>query len=227
MSDAAQRLFGEGPLSRVMSFIYTMLVVEVALVLASLPGVLLLTVLDRDATNLPLVAVFSIPFGPAMSAALYALRRRSRDMTDLKPWRDFWHGYRLNFKGALQIWTAGMVWLALLAIGLTWRNAVGLASAWTVAIGVVMLFATLWLTNALVITSLFTFRARDVARLAAYFLGRTRVATLGNAGIVAIAVVITLFANEFVVGLLGSVLALMLLTTNRPMVEIVTAEFTK
>jgi hypothetical protein len=72
--------------------------------------------------------------------------------------------------------------------------------------------------NALVITSLFSFRAVDVARLAAYFLVRTVRATLGTAGLVAVAVGVIVLSSELVLALLASVFALALLQTSRPLI---------
>jgi hypothetical protein len=85
--------------------------------------------------------------------------------------------------------------------------------------------ATLWMANALVITSLFAFRAVDIARLAAYFLGRRPGVTLGNAGLLLAAAGVTYLGSEAVLALLGSILAMMLLLTCRPMITDVHEEF--
>ena len=61
---------------------------------------------------------------------------------------------------------------------------------------VIAVAATLWLVNALVITSLFAFRTVDVARLAAYFLGRTPLVTLGNAGVLIAGALVTAYGTE-------------------------------
>jgi hypothetical protein len=86
--------------------------------------------------------------------------------------------------------------------------------------------STLWIGNALVITSLFAFRARDVARLSAYFLLTRWRVTLGNAGLVLVAAAITFFTSELMVALLGSLLLLLTLLTCAPMIETVRKEFT-
>jgi hypothetical protein len=66
-----------------------------------------------------------------------------------------------------------------------------------------------------------------VARLAGYFLGRTKRVALGNAGLLVIAAGITYFTSEAVLALLGSVLAAAVLVTCRPMIAVVRAEFTR
>jgi len=86
--------------------------------------------------------------------------------------------------------------------------------------------AALWMVNALVITSLFAFRAVDVARLAAYFLFHRAGVTLGAAGLVFAAVAVTAVSSEAVTALLASILVAALLLTARPMTAEVEARFT-
>jgi hypothetical protein len=85
---------------------------------------------------------------------------------------------------------------------------------------------TLWLANALVITSLFAFRGVDVARLAAYFLGTAPLVALGNAGVLVAGALVTAFGTEPVAMLLATVGCLALLMTSRPMIGQVEERFT-
>src|SRR5262245_8948728 len=92
----ADHRFGAGPLSRFAALVYVLLTVEGLILLTTLPGVVALVLLDRDASNIPLVAACVLPLGPALTAAVYALDRRSGDITDLHPAAAFWRGYRMN-----------------------------------------------------------------------------------------------------------------------------------
>jgi len=221
----AQR-FGTGPLSRAAALVHTLLVVEVMLLATTAPGLVLLVLLDRDVSNLPLVAACALPIGPALSAALYALRHRHLDLTDLHPARAFWRGYRLNLRGASAIWAAWLAWVTVLAVTFAHRSVAGLPGWWAAALMVIAAGVTLWMLNALVITSLFTFRARDVARLAVYLLMRKPAVALGNAGLVITAAGAVLLGSEAVLALLGSLLAFALLGTARPAITLVREEFT-
>jgi hypothetical protein len=78
----------------------------------------------------------------------------------------------------------------------------------------------------MVITSLFAFRVVDVTRLAAYFLGRTPLVALGNAGVLIAGALVTAFGTEPVALLLATVGCLGLLTSSRPMIEQVKERFT-
>jgi hypothetical protein len=204
------RRFGTGPLARAVALVHTLLVVEVLMLLTGAAGIVPLVLLDRSASNIPLAAICAIPAGPALSAALYALRRRSGDLTELEPARAFLRGYRMNVAGVLKLWVPWLAWEAILGLDLA-------AGRWRIAVTVIALVAALWQANALVIASLFAFRTRDVARLAAYFLVRTPLVTLGTAGLAALAAVVVLFWSEAVLALFAVVFAAALLRTARPL----------
>jgi hypothetical protein len=223
---AAGRRFGTGPLSLASALVYTLLIVELLILLTTRPGLAGLVLLGPDAGNVPLVALCALPIGPALSAALYALRGRSRDLADLRPAAAFWRGYRMNVRGALKIWVPWLVWLAIAGTNLANLGAAGMSGAWGVLLVVIAVVSALWAANALVIASLFEFRTRDIARLAAYFLFRGAKATLANTCLLIVAAAVTVFATEAVVALLGSVLAATLLFNSRPMIDEITERFT-
>lgn len=203
------RRFGTGPLARAAAGIHTFLVVEVLILLTGAPGLVGLVLLDRNAGNIPLAAACAIPAGPALSAALYALRWRSDDLTDLEPARAFLRGYRMNVVVVLQLWVPWLAWEAILGLDLA-------SGRWTVGVAVVAVVAALWQANVLVIASLFAFRARDTARLGAYFLVRTPKVALGNAGLAVIATGVVLLWSEAVLALFAVVFAAALLRTAGP-----------
>lgn len=225
-ASGSRRQFGEGPLARAAALVYTLLVVELLLLVAAGPGLVPLVLLDRDAGNIPLAAACALPLGPALSAALYALAHRSRDLADLRPAAAFWRGYQANFRGALQVWVPWLAWLTIVAVNLAHFAATGLPGWWAVLLVAIAAAVTLAAADALVITSLFAFRAADVARLAVSFLARTPGVTLGNACLLVVAAAITAASSEAVLALLGSVLAAALLRTCRPMIAEIRREFT-
>jgi hypothetical protein len=228
MSDslAAQRRFGQGPLSRAAALIYSLLTIELLLLLASVPFLIPLLLLDRDPSNLPLAAICAIPLGPACSAALYAWQHRRDDLTDLKPAAAFWRGYRLNLRGVLRLWVPWLAWLTIMAVNVAHFEAAALPAWWLALLFAVAAAATLWMANALVIASLFAFRTRDVARLAVHFLLRAHLVTLGAAGLLVTAATVTAVASEAALALLGSVLLAALLRAGQPMIAQIRQTFT-
>jgi hypothetical protein len=114
----------------------------------------------------------------------------------------------------------------MVAMALAHGPASGVPGWWRALLVVIAVAGTLWLANAMVITSLFAFRAVDVARLAAYFLGKTPLVALGNAGVVIAGALVTAFGTEPVALLLATAGALALLASSRPMIEQVKERFT-
>ncbi|HEX6686530.1 MAG TPA: hypothetical protein VF062_27410 [Candidatus Limnocylindrales bacterium] len=224
-SVGSRRQFGEGPLSRAVAWIYLLLIVELLFLLAILPGLIPMMLLLRDPSNIPLVALCLVPAGPAVSAAVYALHHRKLDLTDLKPGPMFWRGYRANAVGVLQIWLPLLAFLAIVGIVLTNLDAAGVPTWWAGLLGVLGGVALLAGVNALVITSLFSFRARDIAKLGLYFVLRTKGVALGNLCLLIVAAAVTALFSEVILALLGSVLALALLRNARPMIAVVQKEF--
>jgi hypothetical protein len=222
----AGRTFGTGPLARASALVYTLLVTEGLLLLTSAPGLVPLLLLGGSASNLPLDAACLVPAGPAASAALFALWRRSGDLADLRPAAAFWRGYRLNVSGVLRLYVPWLAVMTMVAVGLAHGGAAGVPGWWRALLVVIAVAGTLWLANAMVITSLFAFRVVDVARLAAYFLGKTPLAVLGNAGVLIAGALVTAFGTEPVAMLLAAVGCLALLITSRPMIEQVKEQFT-
>ncbi|WLS44410.1 hypothetical protein Q3V37_23930 [Micromonospora profundi] len=126
----------------------------------------------------------------------------------------------------LRVWVPTLLWLTVLAVNLSYRDAVGLATWWTVPLLLIGAAVTLCAANALVITSLFDFRTRDVLRLAVHFLVRTPGVAVGNALLLAAAAGITAVFSEVVLAMLGSIAALALLRVGDPMVRMIREEFT-
>lgn len=212
-----QTQFGTGPLSRAAARVYGLLVVELLLLLCTAPGLVPLLLLERDARNLPLVALCLLPAGPALSASLYALHRHTGDLGDLHPALDFRRGYRLNAVGALWIWVPWLAGLTVIAINLANLGAAGVPGWWGWLLAGVAAGLTVWLAAALVITSLYAFRPRDVARLGAYFLVRRPGVTLAVGCLLVVAAGVVALTSEALLLLAGSLFALALLAATRPM----------
>lgn len=218
--------FGTGLLSRGSAFVHTLLIIEVLLLAAASPGLAALLLLGPDPSNLPLAAVCLLPLGPALSAALYALHHRSRDLTELHPARAFWRGWRLNALPVLKLWGPTLAWLTVIAVSLAHFHATGLPGWWAVLLAVIGLASLLWGAHALVLTSLFAFRSRDTARLAAYFLLRHGRATLGALSLLVLVGGLTVLLTEALPALLAAPLLLSLLHTSRPVIAETQEDFT-
>lgn len=223
--EGERREFGEGVLGRATAVIYWYLIVEVLLVVAVLPGALGSIFLERAPGNAPLFALCLVPVGPAVSAALFALRDRTK-AEGLTPAASFWRGYRLNWADALKVWVPGLVAGVVILLGLANVGAGGVPGWFAGALVAVGVGLLLWLVNALMIVSFFGFRTRDAARLAAHFLGARPLVTLGSLSLLVLAAGIVVLTTEALFGLLAAVWLGLVLRNARPLLADVEERFT-
>lgn len=218
------RDLGEGPLGRVTGTVYWFLVVGLLQVLTTLPGTVPLLFLDRSPGNAPLVALCLLPVAPALSAGLFALRRR-RDAEALQPAAAFWRGYRLGAADVIKLWAPALVLLTLLGINLAYLDATGVPAGYVGVAVVLGALALTWVLLAMVIATVYSFRTRDTARLAIYYLLRRPVVTLGVLGTVLLAGAVVLAASDAVLALLGWAFTWLLLRVTAPIVQDVGANY--
>lgn len=214
---------GAGAQPRAASVVVWLAVVEALLLLTSLPAVVPL-VLDSVAERPPLAALFLIPLGPAASAAIFAWRRFDGGDT-AHPARHFWRGYRLNAVDVLKLWVPALVVLSLLVASRGGLDELQPQAAFIAATGVAAALAVGWTAHALVVASLFSFRARDTARMAGYFVGAALPVTLRALALAAVAVGVVMLGMGWVLPALGSVVTYLLWRSAQPVVTVVTRRF--
>ena len=214
----------DSPLGRVTGVAYWYLVVTLLQALAASPGLIVLMFVDRSPSNAPLAGLCLLPLGPALSAALYSLNGRE-SAEDLSPARSFWRGYRLNAFDVLRLWSPAMLVLVVIALGLANLDAAGMPAGYGAVLAVVALLVVIWSLHAMVIASLFSFRTRDTARLAAHYLGRLPLVSLGTASLLVLAGVVVVVTFDTVLVLLGGLWTGLLLTTAHRLVTDVAENF--
>ena len=195
---------GHGPLGRATALVYWYVVVTALLALAALPTVVLLLLLDRSASNAPLAALAAVPLGPALSAALYAVRARETE-DEVVPARAFWRGYRRNALDVLRVWVPAVAGLGVVGVVLANADAAGVGPTYAAVLVVVAVLVTVWALHAVAIATFYSFRARDVARLAAYYVGRLPLVSLGVLSLLVAAAGIAWFATDAVLAIAGGV----------------------
>lgn len=216
---------GRGPLSRGAAVVYRLLVLELLLVLTCSPAVVVWLLLDRDASNLPLAALALLPVGPALVAAVAAVRAWPRD-DDLSPARPFLRSYRRDLLVTLKWWLPVVLLLAVLSFNLVHLDAVtGGASLFPVLL-VVMVLLAVWCGHMVVLTAAFHLRTRDAARIALAEMVPQWRFSLGVLGLLVVAGAV-LLASEIILVLLAWAFAGMLALMARPLVADVTERFTQ
>ncbi|TQM03014.1 hypothetical protein [Pseudonocardia kunmingensis] len=218
MTVTARREFGDGVLARGAAAVHRVLVIELGLLVAAAPGLVLLAALVPDVSNAPLVALALVPVGPALSAAVFAWRASLRE-PGLEPLRHFVRGYRANALDVLRWEVPVLALLTVLVTNLTHLDAAvahPVARAAVQGVLLLLLVATvLWSAHVLVLTSLFTLRTRDAALLGLHHLGRR--VSLGAASLAVLAGGVVALTSDWVLALLGSLFALLLLHNAGPM----------
>lgn len=223
VTDVSQRTAGysepgDSGLARVSSVVYWLLVVMLLTALAIAPGYLPFMLLDQDLSNVPLAAACLVPVGPAYCAAVFALNRRATD-DDLHPARAFLRGYRLNVLDALRVWVPVLLVLVVLAVNALYVDLAAVPAGFELVMLVLGAIVLAWTVHALTIVALFSFRARDVARLAAYYLVAKPLATLGTLSYLVLAAGVVYLASDWVLILLSSIFTGALLHNERPVLR--------
>lgn len=204
--------------------VYWFLVLDVMLLVAAAPTVLLWTVMSPGPLGSLLFVIAALPLLPALSAGLYACRSWREDR-DLSPARQFLRGYRLNALDSLRVGTPVLLVVALAAFNLTRSSSPGLGVGET-AFLVVGAAALLVLLRALAIVSRFSFRVRDVLRLSVFTLLVRPLSTLALLSLGVLTLGIVLAVGEFLLLATASLLVFALWSSERPVAQLLTVQFT-
>lgn len=217
---------GRGPLSRAAAVVYRMLVLEVQLLLASLPTVAGILLLDRDASNLPLFVFALTPLAPALVAAVASVRA-SGAHPDLSPGRHFLRAYRRDLVPTLRWAVPAALALALLSFNLVHLGAVDGGAVLRPALLLLAAGIVVWCGHMIVLTATFRFRTRDAARIAVAQLLPRWTFSLGILSLLVVAVFVVFAASEALLLLLLWAFAALLALMARPLIDDVTRRFTR
>ena len=139
--------------------------------------------------------------------------------------RSFLRGYGRNAVDVLKLWLPALGIGTMIAISLANLEHAGVPGGYGLLLVVLAAMIVVWAGNTLVITSFFSLRTRDIARLGVYYLARTPLSSLGVLATLLVAAGIVYFTFDAVLGLFGSILVWMLLRTCEPMVRHVEENF--
>ncbi|WP_033440479.1 DUF624 domain-containing protein [Saccharothrix sp. NRRL B-16314] len=216
---------GKGVLSRASAVVYWFVVIEVLLLLTAGPPLLLVVFLVGEAGNAPLIGLCFAPLAPALSAALFAWRVFLDDR-DLSPARHFWRGYRLNLLDVLRWWLPTLAVLTVIGFSLANLGVAGVPAGYGLVLVVIAVAVLLWSCHALVLSSALALRTRDTARLASYYLAARPACTLGTLSLLIAAGGLVVLTSDWVLALLASPFALLLLRNADPVLRDATERFT-
>jgi hypothetical protein len=105
----------------------------------------------------------------------------------------------------LRVWAPALVVLGMIGQVLVNADAAGVSGAYVVVLLVLAVAILTWALHAVAIATFFNFRTRDVARLAAYNLGRFPVVSLGVVSLVIVAGAVVWVGTEALLAVVGGV----------------------
>lgn len=215
----------DGPLTRVTTAIYRHLALGLCLAAACLPTLIVVTLFQPGPSSIAAFIVALLPVAPALSAGLYAVRGW-RTKPDQGPFALYVHGYRQNMWDVVKWWAPLVLAGAVLGVDIVFADAVPAGGAIRGTGLVIAVALTLWSGHALVVSSFFSFRTRDVLRVAAVELFSGWRVTLGFVSLLIVAVAVVYLGTELALLLLAWAFVALYERISRPVVEDVTTRFT-
>lgn len=217
---------GRGLLSRASAAVYRHLVLGAFLGLCGAPTLIVWTLLAPSGSNAVIFVAALVPVAPALSAALYAQRHWSR-APDLSPGRALLRGLRSNLVDTLRWWLPVLAVAAVVTVNVFFAGTVPAGEVLRPVCLVLLVVLAVWSGHLLAVTSYFSFRARDVFRVAAaeFFL-RWR-STLGLVALLLVAVGVVLLTSEAILLLTGWAFAGLLRLILRPVESDITRRFVR
>ena len=219
LAGQGKREFGQGPLYRVTAAVYGLLATSACFLIACVPFIA--AVLLTRLVVVIVVAGFCI--GPAWVAVLYVMRAYLGSR-DIEPVRLFWRGYQASWRQALLFFVPYFALVMILGFDLFGAGGAQGAFRWIlIVLGALCL---LWGSTVLLIISSFSFRLRDVLRLAVYGLVRSPRWLIADAALLVVTAGIVTAWSEAAAGVLAAPIGLFAVLNSAPMRERLRAEFT-
>lgn len=216
---------GTGPLTQLAGAVYRHAALAVCLAVGCAPTVLVLSLLSPVSTNVPFFVLAQLPVAPALAAGLHAVRAWRADPGE-GPFLLVWRGVRMTVRDVLRWWVPTLLVATVLAVDLWASDTVPAAQALRPAAVVLGVLLTLWSGHMLVVTTLFSFRTRDAARVATVMLRAQWRVTLVYVSLLVTAVGVTVFGSDALLAMLAWAFVSLLEVTSRPVVSDTTERFT-
>lgn len=216
---------GPGVLSRFTAAVYRFLVLGVFLAVAGVPTLLLWTLLAPNPGNVVWYVAALLPVAPAFSAALYAQRAWAQE-PDLSPARPLFRGLRMNLRDTLSWWVPVLALTTVLAVNVLFADQVAGGALLRPVCAVLLVVLAVWSGHLLVVGSFFSFRFRDVLRVAAAEFFLSWKSSLGILALLIVATATVVLSSEAVLLLLGWAFAASLWMIVRPVIADITKRFT-
>src|SRR5690625_239706 len=214
--------FGQGTFSTFTNHVYWLMVVNFYFVFSNIFFLFFYFTLEPVISNLIFYFLALIPTGPSIGALYYSISIIIHEK-DLSPTKDFFYGYKINFKDALKLWLPLLAIIFILILDIQYFNAEQtvmnqIQGGIILVILLVILVISLY---AFPIHATYNFRMRDIYRLSVYYSFTKIRATLGNISFMIITIFLMYITSDLIIILLISPVSyLMMLNSKEVMIDI-------
>jgi uncharacterized membrane protein YesL len=221
------RQFGEGLLFSLTSHIYWLIMTNIYFIVCNVLFLFFFMTLEPTFSNITIYFLALIPTGPAISALFYSIGKLIREK-DLSPLRDFFHGYKINFKDTMKFWLPLLLVLYILFVDLQYfnSNATTTNTILSVVFSIAMIVMTILVMYAFLINAGFTFRLKDIWKLSVYYSFKKLKITFGNMGIVIILFFLSSLVSDFLIVFAASLVCYLFMLNSKEVVEDIKINFT-
>ncbi|MCJ7841319.1 DUF624 domain-containing protein [Lederbergia sp. NSJ-179] len=220
--------FGQGIFSVVTNYIYWFILTNIFFVFCNIIFLFAFMTLEPVLSNMILIFLALIPTGPAITALCYVMDKLVREK-EISPTKDFFYGYKINFKDTLKVWLPMLAAIFILIIDLQYfyQDSTKINQIMAVVFLVGLGFLICILLYVFPITAKFKFRMRDVFKLSIYYSFKKLKITTGNIGTIIIALFLMLITTDFLFLFIASVLSYVLTLNSRTVIDDIEENYTK
>ena len=221
------KTFGEGILYTITNHIYALLMTNIYFVLTNIICLFFFMSLEPAFSNITLYFLALIPTGPAISALIYSLRKLIREK-ELSPLKDFFHGYKINFKDTMKFWLPLLLLLYILIVDLYYFNSNPssiIHTSLSIVFLIGILFTVVIAMNGFLILSGYKFRFKDIWKLSVFYSFTKIKITFGNISIVIITLFLLSVTSHYLLLFIGSLICYLFLLNSKGLFEDIQVNF--
>ncbi|MBT2657130.1 YesL family protein [Bacillus sp. ISL-18] len=223
-----KREFGEGTLFSITNHVYWLVMTNIYFVISNAIFLIFFMTLQPTFSNITIYFLALILTGPSISALFYSIGKLIREK-ELSPLRDFFHGYKMNFKDTMKFWLPLLLVLYILFVDLQYFNSNPSVPhhILSVIFFIGILITMIIMMNSFLINAGFKFRLKDICKLSIYYSFKKVKVTFGNIGIIIISLFLTTITSNFFIVFMASVVCYVFLLNSRDLLEDIKVNFCK
>ncbi|MGP4041434.1 YesL family protein [Gracilibacillus sp. D59] len=220
--------YNQGGFYRFSNYVYWLLILNFLFVITNILLFAAFILLIPSISNAILYYIAIIPSGPAFAALLHSLSVLARN-NEVAPVEEFFKAYKTNFWDVLKVWLPIITGFFILIIDIQYfnQNPTVLYQILNGIFLVILFVMVIFAFYALVITTHYKFRLRDIYRLSLYYFFTWIKRTTGNMGILFLTIVLMFFTSDFIILFISSLVAWLLILNTKPIIQDIKTSFVK